>query len=144
MADPKYIGALVVVLCIDAVLLMGQFAIMDINPDANITFIHYSNTTYSQYDNGAFVMNTGNISSQVPGATLPVSVSDDTFTDTLPIFRTWTLGDKIINTVSTVAFGPGVYLANPDLGLPTWFSFLICSTWFILTMFLLVILIFQR
>jgi hypothetical protein len=145
MADPKYIMALIVVLSMDVVLLMAQFGMADINPGGNFSFITYQNSSLSKYDAGGFVLNTQNVSGEIPGANLPVSQgTGEPFTDTFAIFRTWGTVGKFATAISTVFVGPGIYLFNPALGLPSWFAYLISSMWFIITVFLFVMLLTGR
>jgi len=147
MADPKYILALIVVLSIDAVLLMAQFGMANINPTGNMSFITYTNSSLSKYDAGGYVLDTQNISAEIPGATLPVSEgTGDIFTDTFAIFRTWGTVGKFATAISTVFIGPGIYLFHPDAGFQEvlWFPYLISSMWFIITLFLFVMLITGR
>lgn len=141
----KYISALVIVLSIDALLIMGQFAVSDINPSGNLSFTSYSNTIFNKYDTGGFVLNTSDIASQVPGEQTPVSTeTGEPFSDTFKISRTWLLLGKIYDAVVTVAVGPAVFLANPILNLPLWFPFIIGAVWFLTTLFLIVMFITGR
>lgn len=148
MVDYKYVTALVVILSIDMILIMGQFAMNDINPEGSASFKNYENNSLFTYayknSSGVWIVNSSDIESNIPGASASVGTSGDIFSDTFNIFRSYILNGKIFSIMMTVLIGPGSYLMNPELGLPTWFGFLISSFWFIITLFLVVMLITGR
>jgi len=133
-------SALLVVLCIDLLLVFGQSAIHDINPEGNISYITNDKDIlkayYSDVSNSS--LNT-TLSDKFIGGAAEVTSDSNVFTDTFIAVRNWILapvaGLKFL--VQTLA-GPYSYLANPALGLPEWFSLGIGALWFIMTLFLLV------
>jgi len=146
MGDIKYLGALLLIICVDVILLLGQLSISTINPESSASFINYNASMFKSYDSGGYILNTSQVNDLIPGGDQPITEgsSGDIFSDTFRIMNTWIFSGKIFEVVLTTLAGPYTYLANPVLGLPAWFSMIVGGAWIIITFFLLAVLILGR
>ena len=142
--------ALLLVICIDGFLFMGQMAITDISAEMGegtgnaIAFFNYRNSFISKADKGNYTINTNSSSGELVGT--EASINPETgniFTDTFAKVKSFFVG-----IVSGMAFffeilaGPYRYVVM--LGTPAWFSYTVGAIWYLMTLLLFVLLIAGR
>lgn len=133
--------ALLIVLCLNAFLFMGQVALLSINPGA----AHYFNckdTTIGQLEASNCQSASYSINDQNPGSKLPEGQSGvsattgNIFTDTFAAAKSWLLDSTGLSYVITILSAPTSMLKM--MGLPTAFSFAVGVIWYGLTFFFIV------
>lgn len=125
--------ALIIVLMINAFMVMGQFAITDINPSATHFFTGTGSPLYTYSANGT-VNGTGS-DANLPGDVS--SVDPDTnqrYTDTWTAVKTWITSG--ISSILGILTGPYNFLQA--IGLPGEFTAIIGLLWYGITIFLIV------
>ena len=135
---------LLIILSINAMLLIGQAAILDTNPDANI-FITCKDSALASYESsgctsGDYVLNTSNSINQLPTDVTKVS-GDNTgtgglFTDIFSTIKNWFLQTTGLQYIINILAAPYVFLSL--LGLPAAFTFLVSSVWYGFTLWAIV------
>ena len=75
--------ALLIIMCIDAFFLIGNTAMINLNPDSNTNIFNYQNSTLSSFDTNAdYVLNKDYISNLPSGSSSVSPETDTEFTDT--------------------------------------------------------------
>ena len=140
--------ALLIVLCIDAVLLAGQIAVTAINPSTPLNIFHnVNNTLIADYNAGNWnnmVLNQNNSIGSLPLSVNPVSADtgSSTFTDTASSVIQWLSEVPGLNILFKLLGAPIVYMMA--IGLPIEFTFIFGAVWFIFTSFLIFKLVTGR
>jgi len=137
--------ALLIILCIDGIFLLGNTAMLEINPDSTTNFFNYDNSSLSSFSNGAYVLNTDYVNDLPAGAETVSPETDNVFTDTFKSIK-----EYFSNSVT----GKGVIYGFRILGAPVSFltiinapqviTFTIGVIWYGITFFLLVMVMFGR
>jgi len=138
--------SLLIVICLDIILLAGQFAITGINPDSTLSFIHLNSTLVGDNDwnignttNPALSQNNSN--DLLPTTINPLSPDNGVyFSDTISTIKNWIVA--IPKILMSLLFAPIIYLSV--LGIPSSFTYLLGAGWFIFNLFLVVKLITGR
>ena len=142
--------ALLLVLCIDGFLFMGQMAITDISIEMGegtgnqTVFFNYANSFISKFDKGNYTINTNSSNTELVGTESSVNPeTGNIFTDTFAKVKSFFVGIS-----SGMAFffeilaGPYRYLVM--LHVPAWFSYSFGAIWYGITLLLFVLLIAGR
>src|SRR4030065_543374 len=142
MAKIFFVSALLMVLAIDMFLFFGQTAITSINPSAS-RFFNFSGTLLQSADAGGYVVNVSSVNGNIPSQNI-ITAGDNSniFTDIFTVLRGFfmdTLGFKYVFGVLGAPVGYVKYL-----NLPVEFSYGIGALWFILTFFLLLMVLTGR
>ena len=143
--------ALLIILCMDGFLFMGQMAVADITIEmggggaGNQTiFYHYENSFISKFDKGNYTISTNKSMDELLGT--DASVDPETgniFTDTFAKVKNWFTGIGAgIGIFLEVLGGPYRFVVMT--GAPQWFSYTIGAIWYGLTIFLFVAFIAGR
>jgi hypothetical protein len=141
--------ALAVVLCINAVLFMGQYAInetaIEIGAPAGVFFDSGGSILCSVEQNnceGTYIVEDSNPTSRLPSSETIESGDGNLFTDMFASIKNFfsdTLGLKyLVNILSA----PKTFLTM--LGLPQEISFTLASLWYLFTLFLLLAFLWGR
>lgn len=140
MAALRYL--LLVVFCIDAFLLMGQYAAHQINPDGT-TFTSYEGSITSSFDQGGNCYGTGNcvvnenVAGQLPTGSSSISpTTGNIFTDAFSTVKSWLFSLPGVNYVIAAANALPNWLKS--FGLPAFFAFAISTIWHMYAVWLLV------
>lgn len=142
MGNSNLTTALIIILCIDVVLFLGQLAINDINPEGP-QFLNYEDSFISDFDAGNYTLEQENIAGRLPTGESSVSpVTGNVFTDIFTSTKSWFLSATGLGYVLKILGGPVTYLYY--IGAPAGFVFSIAVMWFALTLFLIVGFIFGR
>lgn len=142
MGNSNLTTALIIILCIDAVLFLGQLAIADINPDGP-SFLNYEDSFISGFDAGNYTLDQENIANKLPTGEASVSAeTGNIFTDLFSSARSWFLDTTGLGYVLNILGGPVTYLGY--LGTPPGFTYAVAFIWYGLTLFLIVGFIFGR
>lgn len=147
MADLNVESALLIILCIDAFLVAGQFAVTAINPDSHLSFFSYHNSTLIEdFNAGNYtnpVLNQNDSFSKLPTAVNPLSTDlSNIISDPISTIINWFAGLPGIGLIFKILGAPITYLSV--LGLPFEFVFLMGAIWYGITLFLLMKLIVGR
>jgi hypothetical protein len=132
---------LLLVLCVDGFLFMGQTIVLDINPDAQ-RFYNYEGTLIKDNDAGNYTLNE-DVTAKLPTGT--ASVSPDTgnfFTDIFATAKNWLLESTGLSYVLAIVNALPNFLKI--LGLPSIFVFIVGSIWHTFTIFLFVLLLLGK
>ena len=141
MASNDIVKVLIIILAIDVLFFLGQFAILEINPSGP-QFINSSFISDADVSGGSYVLNDD------PSLSLPEtegSISPTTgnvFTDALSTTKTWLLDSTGLGYFLKLVGGPVPYLASA--GLPQAFIFAIGAIWYLVSLFLLILVILGR
>ena len=144
-------SALLIILCIDAVLFAGQNAINDISAEmgegTGTHFFNYQNSFISGFDNGNYTISTNGSINELPNVNPSVSAdTGDIFTDTFTSVKNWFLDTTIgkgVRIFFGILGGPYNYIAALQLE-QQWFNYMIGAIWYGLTLFLFVAFIVGR
>lgn len=142
------IKGLIFVLAVDLMLFMGQMATQSISTDIGVPF----NLSYMDQSimnplrtGDTYILNDASIKGNFLGE-LTQGVDEDTgsiFIDPIGTINNWLI-NNIPGVKYVIAIVSGPYGFVSRLGVPDWFSFSIGAMWFILTTFLIVMLIIGR
>lgn len=129
--------ALIIVLMINAFLVLGQMAIMDINPNAD-NFLNASKTPLYSFANDG-VLDDSNINDQLPNADAGISpTTGNVFTDTWNAVKTWFLDTTGINYLLGLLSAPYNFLKAITGGAFPGFVLVVGSLWYIMTLYLII------
>lgn len=132
-------NALIIVLCINALMMITQTAVLDINP-ANI-FYNGTGGIIETYN-----IDTADPKSELPGGSGDQVEGDTGFfsvvTDLFSSFTSWLLDTTGLSSVISILKAPYNYLKA--FGLPIEFVNIIGTLWYIITFVLLVLVLLQR
>ena len=132
---------MVIVMCINLMLFLGQFAITDVNPTGTI-FYTSKGDVLSGFDTGNHTL-TSDPTGYIPSGESSVNPeTGNIFTDTFTASRSWILDKTGISYVINFLGAPAIFLAS--IGLPPAFSWGVGALWMGLTLFLLVAFILGR
>lgn len=142
MGNPGIITAFIIVLCIDAVLFMAQYAVADINPDSTLNFLSSAGTFHQQSDKGNYTLNASSYSEYMPSG-IGSAPDTDTGLSIIDIFstlRNWvTTGGALI-----LALLGGPYFILLAIGAPSILAFSVGVVWFISNLVLLIAFVTGR
>jgi hypothetical protein len=135
--------ALVIVLCIDLFLFLGQMSVLDINPNAPQIF-NYDDSFLHSVNSGDNILNTSDVTGQIPSTAGSISpTTGNLFTDSISTLIGWVgvlgQGGKYLLGIITA---PAGFLAM--LNLPQAVTYGIGALWFLLTAFLFIGFIMGR
>lgn len=134
--------ALVIVLAINAVLWLGQVAVLEVNPTGT-TFFNADGTTLQSFDSGNYTLNDDDPATVLPSAESSVSPeTGNIFTDAFTGIKNWFLESTGLNYVFSVLGAPYRFLKAA--GLPSQFTFVLGSMWYGITLFLVIAFMFGR
>lgn len=145
--DNDLTWAVVVIVAINAMLFLGQAAILDVNPLAP-NFFQCQGSLIGQYEQTGCTTTTYTLNNSNPTAQLPsgeTSVSPETgniFTDSFTGLKTWFLDTTGLSYLINIISAP--YNLLMYLGLPGAFTFAIGTLWYSITLFLIVAWLFGR
>lgn len=140
MAGLRYL--LLVVFCIDAYLLMGQYAANEINPTGT-QFINYAGSMTSTYDTTGNCYNTNNcvinenVGGQIPQSSNSISpTTGNIFTDAFTTIKGWFFSIPGVNYI----IGAVNVLPNwiKGFGMPSFFAYAISAVWHMYAIWLLI------
>ena len=138
----KLSNALIVIICVDMLLILGGFAMHNLNSEQT-GLISYDDSLLGKYDSGGYVLNTSDYNDYLPPDEGSVSGTGNIFTDTFKSARSWfSSGKNAINTAGILLFGPGIYLHA--MNLPLQVVFAVSTLWFLTTLLLIVSWILGR
>jgi hypothetical protein len=133
--------SLLIIICIDILLVAGQFAVTGINPDSTLSFIHLNSTLVGSDDwnignSTTPVLNQNASSDFLPSSINPVNADTGgtTFTDTISTIKNWIV--TIPKILISLLFAPIVYLSA--LGIPSAFTYLLGAGWFLFNLFIII------
>jgi hypothetical protein len=132
------------VLCVNAMLFMGQIAIIGVNP-SGMTYINSEGNIIGILDqgNGTYILNDGNSIDNLPsGATTVDPETNLQYTDSFTGIKGFFLETLGLGYVGMILSAP--YNFVKSLGVPQAFSFIIGSLWYAFTLFLLLGYLFGR
>jgi len=135
----KLLASLIILLCIDIMLVLGNVSMEKINPSSSNQFMNYDQSLISQYDTGGYTLNSSSASHYLPETDETISGTGNIFTDTFKSAKSWWSISKIF---SPLLFGPVVYFES--IGLPIEIVFSLGILWFLTTLFLIVAFILGR
>lgn len=139
MSDIRYL--VLVVFCVDAMLLLGQFGAQQINPTAG-NFITYEGSTIAQYDTGNYTLNP-NVAEQLPTSASSISpTTGNLFTDIFTAVKTWFLDLPGVGFIISAANALPSWLGS--FGLPIYFAYVISALWHGYALWLIVEFMFGR
>lgn len=150
MGNEKLVLTLVIILAINSVMFLGQFAVTEISNEydsGGVDFFDYSNSFINRFDEGNYTV-ISNSSGVIPEASDSVSTeTGNLFTDSARSIKSWfgkATGSMITGWDYFVSFltGPTKYLAV--IGTPEPLVFVFGAFWYGLTLLLLILLIFNR
>lgn len=147
MGELNLESALLIILCIDAFLVAGQFAVTAINPDSHLNFFSQHNSTLIEdFNAGNYtdpVLNQNNSFDKLPTAVNPLSTDlSSIISDPISTAINWFANIPGIGLIFKILGAPIVYMSV--LGLPFEFVFLMGAIWYGITLFLLFKLIVGR
>lgn len=134
--------ALIIVMAINTVMFITQFAILDINPSASQFYKCSDSTMLSAIERNAcqqdnYSINYDNINSQIPNTGTEVSsATGNIFTDTFSAMRTWLLDSLGLSYIIDIVKAPYTFVRI--LLVPPEIAFIIAGFWYALTFFLFV------
>lgn len=132
---------LVLVLCVNAFLFMGQIAIMDINPESATNFYNSEGSLFKYSDSGNYT-HYADASDYMPQSVNSVSTEGTTYTDDFTTARGWLLENTGAGYVIGILSAPYSFLKS--IGLPDAFTFMLGTLWYGITLFLFVSFLFGR
>lgn len=137
MGNANITTALIIILCVDAILFLGQTAITKINPGSAPQFLNFQGSLISRADVGNYT-----IDQSINGTKLPAgegSISPTTgniFVDGFTALKNWFLESSGIGYLFAILGGPVTYLSY--LNAPQEFIFSVGAIWYLMTLFLIV------
>jgi len=140
--------ALLVILCIDAMLFTGQYAVNSISGTSTLSYISGNNTTLlTNFYSGNItnpVLNQYELLESLPTSVNPVSVDtgSSTFTDSIASALNWLAQIPGVGFLAKLLGAPVFYLTA--IGTPFEFVFLIGAIWLGFTLFLIVKFVLGR
>jgi len=143
-------AVLITVLCVNALLFLGQVAVMDLNPDGP-NFYNCTDSLIGGFetnncaDSTVYVLNDGggNITGQLPtGAGTITIASGNIFTDTFSAIANWFAQSTGLRYLYNLVAAPANFLKA--LNLPSEFSFAIAVIWYGFTIFIIAAFFFGR
>lgn len=133
-------GALLLMLCIDGVMFLGQVAIHNINPDSTLTFMQGS--ALDSYNAGNYTLNQNDPGSLLPSGQPSISPGDSNlFVDTFTALWNWFASVPGLNIIFAILGGPTIFLSAIA---PIEFVFVVGAVWYGVTLFLLVAFVVGR
>lgn len=138
---------LLLVLCVDGFLFMGQLAVNDTFPGAQQFYGYQGSLVQANDIDGNFTL-TEDVVNKLPTGTTAVSPDNDGnfFTDIFSTAKNW-LVDNVLETTG-VKYILAIVNAVPNflkvLGLPREFVFIVGSIWHSFTIFMIALLIMGR
>ena len=144
MSKIYFVTALMLMLCIDTFLFLGQQAVLDINPDGAPTFHSYDTTSIKNYDTGNNTLVVkGASTSDIPSQGLVDAGDSDIFTDTINfVKKLFTGAATYVGYFYDVISGPVNYIKF--MNLPAAFTFAVGAIWYGITLYLIVMVIAGR
>jgi hypothetical protein len=134
--------ALMFTLCVNAMLFLGQMAVLDSNPGGT-QFYTCQGSILGQYEvnnctGGSYQINGENPGSQLPSADGSVSATTgNVFTDSFLSLKNWVINSiPGLNYLVNILNAPVTFLTA--LGLPSAFSFAISAVWYGITLILII------
>jgi hypothetical protein len=135
-------------LCINAMLFIGQAAVLDTNPTGT-QFYDCQGSILAQYDANnctgtSYSISAANPAGQLPSGESSVSVTTgNVFTDTFTALKNWAINSVPgLNYLVNILNAPVTFLVA--LGLPSAFSFAVAAIWYGITLFLIIAWFFGK
>jgi hypothetical protein len=139
--------ALVIMLCINAVLFLGQAAVIDINPAGSI-FFHCEGTSIGSLEangcaNNSMVLNDQSAAAQLPAGTSSVSpTTGNVFTDAPSSMKNWLIDTLGLGYLWNILSAPYSFLKA--MMLPQPIVFVLGTLWYGISFFLVIAWIMGR
>ena len=133
--------ALVVVLCVNAVLFMGQIAMLEVNPDAG-RYFDCKDSLLGSFDKNKcqgtdYLLDKSIAQNNLPSGSPTIeSNTGNVFTDTFNAVKSWFLTTLGLQYLFDLVSAPYNFLQM--FGLPAAFSFAIATVWYGITLFLII------
>lgn len=128
--------ALIIVLCINAVLMLGQIAILEVNPDG-VTFTHKNGTIYGEYLDDNYALNESKTLQGLPSG--KTGVDPDTgniFVDVFSSILDWLGSVTGLSYLWEIIGAPYHFLSS--LGFPPAFTGIFGTMWYAYTFFVII------
>lgn len=139
---------LLIVLGINAMLMLGQAAVLEINPSGAPVFFDCQGTIFGELEQngcttGTYVLNDTTPTSLLPSGETSVSpTTGNIFTDGFTALKNWLLTSTGLGYVTSILGAPSNFLKM--MGLPPVFSFVVGALWYGLTLFLIIAFLIGR
>jgi hypothetical protein len=133
MSELRYL--VLVVFCIDAALLFGQYGADTINPGGT-HIINYEGSSLQGFDSGNYTLNEDTAASLPGGASSVSPTTGNIFTDAFTTLRNWLLSVPGVGFIIAAATALPNWLKS--FGLDPFLAFLIGAVWHGYAIFLLV------
>lgn len=141
---------LLIVLCMNAVLFLGQVAVIEVDPSPATAFYQCSGNMLQRFDQNnctntnSYVISSDEALEELPGGTASTSpTTGNVFTDIFSTAKDW-----LINNIPGLGYLKQVLTAPynllSSLGLPNVFVFTVGTIWYGVTFFLIVAFLFGR
>lgn len=143
-------AVLLTVLCVNALLFLGQVAVTDLNPNGP-TFYNCKDSLIGGFEanncqnNTVYVLNdgSGNITGQLPTSAGTITVTNgNIFTDTFSAIANWFAQETGLKYLYNIVAAPANFLKA--LNVPSEFSFAIAVIWYGFTIFIIAAFFFGR
>lgn len=134
MGNSNLTTALVIVLCLELVMILGQVAVSNINPEGTVFQNESLFTTLTMSD--GTTLNDTITGDVLPSAGSGVDVDSSEYTDSISSVRSWAFGNTGQRILVTLLFGPSVYLTY--MRAPAELVLAVGGLWFCLTVLLIV------
>lgn len=133
---------LIIMLIMDVLFLFVNSAVTDLNP-ARSNYFRYNQSFISDVDSGGFKLNQTAYNNVIPETESGVTTTGNMFTDVFRTIKGWfsPLG-KAWNFFIRFLGGPITYLV--DMGAPSIVIFGLGSLWYLMSLWLLLMLLFGR
>lgn len=142
MGNSNVTTMLLIVLCLEFVLLLGQIAIVNINPDSSATLFK-NNSLYGEFTTADGTMINSTLQDDaLPSANPGVNVDTSEFTDSITSVRSWAYGGVGQRILATLFFGPATYLSYTNA--PEEFVTALAGLWVVMILWLVMGLFLGR
>jgi hypothetical protein len=139
--------AILIILCIDGILFMGQYAIYDIGAEMGIeaetVFFHYPDSFLSKFAHNGTITTNSSIDDLLGTDSEVNPETGDVFTDTFAKVKSWFTGIGAGMAIFFEALA-GPYRYFVMLGMPWWFNLSFGAIWYGITILLFVAFIAGR
>jgi len=140
--------AVLTVMSINVMMFLGQVAVLELNPDANV-FFHLKGSMLGEFETnkgnipGNYTLDDSDPASRLPSATASVNPTDgNIFTDIFASVKNWLLQSTGVSYLLAVLSAPYNFLKA--LQLPDAFTFAVGTLWYIGGLVLLILFITGR
>jgi len=135
-------NGLIIMLTIQAMLMLGQASVLELNPAASI-FYDGDGTMLESFDEGNYTLTTADPLADLPGGSDGVGETDgNIFTDIFQTVKNWVLDTTGAQYVLDLLSAPTTLLNT--IGLPAIFAFALGAIWYGTMLFYIISWIFGR